>query len=239
MNKLSELRKDILAKGSPSKAKASQRFFKTGPGQYGEGDVFIGLTIPELRNILKNYRDMRLADLEKFLHSKEHEFRLAALLILTEQFPRCAESQKKKIYEMYLRNTKWINNWDLVDTSAAAIVGEYLQTKSVNPLLKLAKSKHLWERRIAMVAAFAYIRRGESKAALKIASLLINDTHDLMHKAVGWMLREIGKRASIRDEIEFLERHAATMPRTALRYAIERFTPEKKTYYMNKKLVQK
>ncbi|MBI5793609.1 DNA alkylation repair protein [Candidatus Uhrbacteria bacterium] len=238
MSRLAHLKKEILAKGSPAKAKASARFFKTGKGQYGEGDVFVGLTVPELRTITKNYRDAPLRELTLLLRCREHEFRLAALIILAEQFERAAEAEQKKIYEMYLANTKWINNWDLVDSSAPNIVGAYLHTRAKTPLFTLAKSPSLWERRIAMVATYAFIQKGEAETALRVAEILIHDTHDLMHKAVGWMLREVGKKSSLKAELQFLDTHAATMPRTALRYAIERLSPAQRAMYMKKALIR-
>ncbi len=234
MSRLPILRKEILAKGTPARARSSARFFKTGKGQYGEGDVFVGLTVPELRAITKNYRDVPLSELKLLLHSREHEFRLAALLILVDQFARAPASEQKKICDLYLANTKWINNWDLVDVSAPNIVGAYLEAKSKAPLFVLTKSASLWERRIAMVATLAFIQKGESDTALRIATMLINDTHDLIHKAGGGMRREVGKKASLRALLQFLDRHAATMPRTALRYAIERLSPAQRTRYMKK-----
>jgi 3-methyladenine DNA glycosylase AlkD len=229
-----KLQKELREAGSPEKAKISSRFFKTGPGHYGEGDVFLGVTVPETRKIIKNYLNLSIEDLEKLLHSKEHEFRYASLLIAVYQFEQGNATAQKKLYDFYLRNTKHINNWDLVDTSAEYIVGEYLENRSKAPLIKLAKSASLWERRIAIIATFAYIKKGESKITLEIAEILLHDKHDLIQKAVGWMLREVGKRASMKDEITFLDKYAKTMPRTMLRYAIERFSPELRYKYMVK-----
>ncbi len=207
---------------TPERAAASMRFFKTGPGQYGEGDIFSGLSVPQIRSVVKTFQELPLAETEKLLHSPIHEERLTALLIWVAQFKK---GNQKQIVELYLKNTTFINNWDLVDSSAAYIVGPYFH-KDTSPLYKLAQSKNLWERRIAMIATFHFIRQGDSTDALKIAEILLSDLHDLMHKAVGWMLREIGKNCSREVLEEFLRKHYQKLPRIALRYAIERF-PEK------------
>jgi len=234
LSNLSFLKNELRALGNPKKAGNSTRFFKTGKGQYGEDDVFIGVTMPEQRKIAKLFFDVSLDDLEKLLQSKEHEFRMTVLIILVDQFKKGNEETRKKIYELYLRNTKWINNWDLVDSSAEYIVGGWLEDKKekMQVLKKLAKSKILWERRIAMLATFAYIKKGNCEEALQIAELLLKDTHDLIHKAVGWMLREVGKRCSLEQEENFLKKHCQQMPRTMLRYAIEHFPVEKRKAYL-------
>lgn len=202
----------------------SQRFFKTGPGQYGEGDQFLGLTVPMLRAMAKRYSQLGLVEAGKLLLSVWHEARLLALLIMVEQYARGDAAQQTAIYKLYLASTARINNWDLVDASAAYIVGPHLQQQSRAPLLRLARSDDVWQRRIAVLATFHYIKQGEFAETLRIAELLLNDEHDLIHKALGWMLREIGKRNQSVAEA-FLDAHAAQMPRTMLRYAIERFTP--------------
>lgn len=225
----------LTALGSTKKAKASAWFFKTGPGQYGEGDVFVGVTVPEQRLVAKKFSDLPLGEVEKLLHSKEHEFRLTALLVLIQQFKRGDEKVRSRIYKIYLQNTKWINNWDLVDLSAPNIVGTYLRDHPRGILLKLAKSKSLWEKRIAILSTFAFIVEGEASDTLKIAKLLLKDENDLIHKAVGWMLREVGKRCGEIEELAFLDRYYKVMPRTMLRYAIERFTPEQKAKFMKRK----
>lgn len=207
---------------TPERAAASMRFFKTGPGQYGEGDIFIGLSVPQIRSVVKTFQELSLTETEKLLHSPIHEERLTALLIWVGQFKK---GSQKEIVELYLKNTAYINNWDLVDTSAAQIIGSYFY-KNPSLLSELARSKSLWERRIAMIATFYFIRLGEPTETFKIAKILLSDSHDLMHKAIGWMLREVGKNCSKEILEDFLRENYLALPRTALRYAIERF-PEK------------
>ena len=213
-------------------AEHSGRFFKTAKGQYGEGDLFLGIRVPVLRKQVALFRDMSLEDCLELLKSRYHEERLFALLLLVDKFSRGTESEQKRIYDAYLGHTRFINNWDLVDSSAHLIVGEYLKTRNTRPLSTLAKSASLWERRIAMIATFCFIRNGEFVEALKIATLLLNDEHDLIHKAVGWMLREIGNRDK-QTEVDFLQQHYRTMPRTMLRYAIEKFPETQRRGYLN------
>lgn len=196
------------------------RFFKTGPGQYGEGDQFLGLRVPQIRQVVREFRELELAEAIELLRSKWHEARLLALLIMVERYKRGDERQRREIYRQYLRHTARINNWDLVDASAPHLVGAHLLERSRAPLTKLARSRSLWERRIAMIATQHFIRNGEVDETLRIAALLVNDGHDLIHKAVGWMLRESGDRDLVALR-SFLGEHAATMPRTMLRYAIE------------------
>jgi 3-methyladenine DNA glycosylase AlkD len=229
-----EIQKDLILLGNDEKAKNSARFFKSGVGQYGEGDVFIGVTIPEQRKIAKKYKDLKLSDVLVLLRSKEHEFRMTALLILVEQFENGDQKQREKIYNTYLSNTKWINNWDLVDASAAYIVGEWLEDKKdkMRILEELAESKDLWEKRIAMVATFTYIKNGSSKEAFKIAKILLEDKHDLIQKAVGWMLREVGKRCSRELMEEFIQLNYSKMSRTTLRYSIEHLTIDRRKIYL-------
>jgi len=217
---------------NPAKAKILSGFFKTGKGHYGEGDVFLGLTVPVTRACAKRFRDLPLKETLKVLRVNEHEARLFALLILVDQFRRGDEKTRREIYDAYLANTRWINNWDLVDLSAEHIVGGYLDERPKTILTKLAKSRSLWERRIAILATFHFIKQGDCNETLKIANLLLHDTHDLIHKAVGWMLREVGKRCGIEKEEAFLKRHASHMPRTTLRYAIERFPETKRQRYL-------
>lgn len=216
---------------NPADAQFLQRFFKTGEGQYGAGDIFIGLRVPTTRKVVKQFRDLPLKEIEILLESPIHEHRLAALIIMTEQAKRADQLRKKALYDLYLRRTDRINNWDLVDTSCRDVVGGYLIDKPRDTLYALARSKDLWERRIAMVSTWQFIRVGQLEDTFAIAELLLSDTHDLIHKAVGWMLREAGKKdqAALKD---FLDVHAATMPRTALRYALERLHPADKAYYM-------
>ncbi|MDP2855847.1 MAG: DNA alkylation repair protein [bacterium] len=232
---LNQLRKELCAKANPKKAKILQGFFKTGKGEYGEGDVFIGLVVPETRKIAKKYQTLSLADIKKLLKSKIHEERLLALFILTEQFSKAQEEEKQKIFKFYLSQTKNINNWDLVDLSADKIVGAHLKEKNKNILYQLAKSKNIWERRIAILATFYFIKQGQFKETLKIAEILLSDQQDLIQKAAGWMLREVGKCCGEKIEEEFLKKHCRKMPRTMLRYAIERFPENKRKKYLQAK----
>jgi len=229
---LQNLRKEIADHRDPEKAKILQRFFKTGPGEYAEGDVFLGIVVPQQRKIARQYAALNIGDAEALFHSKIHEERLIALLILVQRFKKADPATREAIYRLYLRNTNYINNWDLVDLTADHIVGAFLNSKPRNILNKLAKSKNLWERRIAILATFHYIKQGESAQTLKIASLLLHDEHDLIHKAVGWMLREVGKRCSQEEEEQFLKEHYRMMPRTMLRYAIERFPEQLRLRYL-------
>ena len=223
--------KDLKRKGTAKRAKASAWFFKTGEGQYGAGDQFIGITVPEQRRLAKKYRDLTLPEIEGMLKSKIHEHRLTALFILVGQYQKAKE--KKPLVAFYLKNLKFVNNWDLVDSSAPYILGDYLLDKNKDQLYTLAKSKDLWERRVAMIACGGFIRKNKFEDALKIAEILKDDKEDLIQKAVGWMLREVGNR-DLKVEEKFLDKHYQMMPRTMLRYAIEKFTPKKKAWYMGK-----
>ncbi len=229
---LNQLKKELAAKANSKKAKILQGFFKTGKGEYGEGDIFMGVVVPETRKIALKFRNLPLADIKKLLNSKIHEERLLALFILVEQFSRAEENERKKIYNFYLSQTKNINNWDLVDLSADKIVGAHLEKKNKQILYQLAKSKNVWERRIAVLATFHFVKNGQYRENFKIAELLISDCHDLIHKAVGWMLREVGKRCGEKIEEEFLIKYYRQMPRTMLRYAIERFPEVKRKKYL-------
>jgi len=217
---LSLLIEEINSFANPEKAKILQRFFKTGKGEYAEGDIFLGLVVPVQRKIAHQFSDITLNDVSKLLTSQAHEHRLIALFILIDKLKRGDETVKKSIFDIYMSNTQYINNWDLIDLSAPSIVGEYLKSRHYTTLYTFAKSNSLWKKRIAMLASFAEIKDGRFNRALDIAEILINDSHDLIHKAVGWMLREIGKRGGLKEEELFLDKHAATMPRTMLRYAI-------------------
>jgi len=224
---------DLQKLADKEKATFLLRFFKTGKGQYGEGDIFLGITVPAQRTVAKKYTILPFSDVEALLHSKFHEHRLTALLILCEQFVKADEKVKKQIVDVYLSNTKYINNWDLVDLSSHEIIGTYLfeNPKERKLLLKLAQSKSLWEKRISMVACYALLRHNEFSETFSVAETLLHDEHDLIHKAVGWMLRELGKRDQNAEE-EFLLKHYKTMPRTMLRYAIEKFPQEKRKFYL-------
>ncbi len=219
--------------GNAQDAAFLQRFFKTGEGQYGAGDKFIGVRVPDTRKVCRLFQDLSLVEIEKLLESPVHEHRLGAVIIMAEQAKRSRDpAHKKALYDLYLRRTDRINNWDIVDVSCRDVVGGYLQDKSRAPLYKLAKSRNIWERRIAIISTWQFIRTGDLNDTFKIAEILLTDTHDLIHKAVGWMLREAGKkdRAAL---LAFLDKHAAVMPRTALRYAIEHLPPEQKSHYMS------
>ena len=229
--KTQEITKRLKALGNKEHAAVSQRFFKTGPGEYGEGDIFLGIKVPVLRKLAKEHIDLSLGDIKKIIRSKFHEERLLSLLIMVAQFTKGDQNKKKSIYQLYLKSTKFINNWDLVDTSAHYIVGPYLKDKSRAPLFKLAKSKNLWERRIAIMSTFHFIKNDEFTDTLKIAKILLQDPEDMIHKAVGWMLREIGKR-DLKEEEAFLKPHYREMPRTMLRYAIEKFPEPKRKRYL-------
>jgi 3-methyladenine DNA glycosylase AlkD len=227
------LLKELSSLGDSEKAKTLQRFFKTGPGEYGEGDVFLGVVVPNQRRVARKFRDLPLAEVRALLTSVVHEHRLTALLILIEQFQKSGPEVQKTLVEFYLENTKSINNWDLVDLSAPKILGVYLLGRDRSILERLAKSESLWEKRIAILATYAFIKENQFQDTLKLAKTLLQDPHDLIHKAVGWMLREVGKRDQASEE-RFLDRHAGEMPRTMLRYAIERFGEEKRRFYLSK-----
>ncbi|MCL5774981.1 MAG: DNA alkylation repair protein [Patescibacteria group bacterium] len=232
---LAKLKTDLRQASSPAKAKVLQSFFKTGKGEYGEGDIFLGITVPRQRALAKKYEtELSANDLEKLLKSKIHEERLVGILILVAKFQKGEENEKGEVFRFYLKHTRNINNWDLVDLSAPNIVGEYLLTKDRETLYQLAGSHNLWEKRIAILSTFAFIKRGQSRDALAISQILFNDSHDLIHKAVGWMLREVGKRCDQKILTDFLDKHATIMPRTMLRYAIERLPEKTKKNYLKR-----
>lgn len=227
---MSKITKELKKKVNPLKAKILTRFFKTGKGEYGEGDLFLGITVPEVRNIALEYIDTSLAEIEKLLKNKYHEIRLAGLLLLVIKYKKGNEKEKinppshkvtaRQVFDLYLKNTKYINNWDLVDLTAPNIIGDYLLFRKRNILYKLARSKSLWERRIAIVATLAFIRQKQYLDTFQLCEILLNDSEDLIHKSCGWMLREVGKRDKTNLDT-FLYKHASVMPRTMLRYAIE------------------
>lgn len=259
---LKKLHADVSKLSDPEKAKLLAGFFKTGKGQYGEGDVFCGISVSVSRKIALKYQDLSLEDVSQLLTSKLHEERLIALLILIAKYSHAAKASRdnpkgdarlqKEIFDFYLTHMKYINNWDLVDLSADKIVGEFLWNychPGLDPgsikkdsrfrgndrkeiLTRLARSTNLWERRIAMVSTFAYIKKGIYEMTFLIADILLQDTHDLIQKAVGWMLREVGKRISVQVLEEYLKTRYKIMPRTALRYAIERFPEDKRKKYL-------
>ena len=221
----------LIRAGDPARGIFLRRFFKTGPGQYGEGDRFLGVTMPQIRALASFCKAMTLREIERLLESAWHEARMLAVVVLAARFPHADPREQRAIYRLYLRRTDRINNWDLVDVTAPTIVGGYLLQRSPAPLRRLARSKHLWERRIAIIATLTFIRHGRFDTTFELAAVLLDDPHDLMHKAVGWALREAGKRDE-RALRRFLDRHAAAMPRTALRYAIERLPPRVRADYM-------
>jgi 3-methyladenine DNA glycosylase AlkD len=229
-----EIQSRLRALGNPENAKALRWFFKTGPGQYGEGDKFAGVKVPTIRELAKEYRTLSLADAESLLHSPIHEERLLSLVILVLRAAKADEKVRKAIFDLYLANTNWINNWDLVDLSAPQLVGAYLEGRSRKVLYRLARSKSLWERRISVLATFHFVRQGDYGDTLAIAELLLRDRDDLIHKAVGWMLREVGKRDIMALE-GFLQKHSPIMPRTMLRYAIEKFPEATRQTFLQKK----
>lgn len=229
---VTQLKIDLKKLGSKKKAEASAWFFKTGKGQYGFGDKFIGVSVPNQRFVARKFNNLEFVDIEKLLKSPIHEERLVALLILVDQFKKADDKKRSEIYKFYLKNINRVNNWDLVDLSAPNIVGVYLIDKPKTVLYKMAKSKNLWGRRIAAVSTLAFIQKGNSEETFKISLLLLNDKEDLIHKVVGWMLREVGKRIS-RDKLkDFLKVHYKQMPRTMLRYAIEHFGEDLRQKYL-------
>ena len=233
---LDELRKELRARADPGKAKILQRFFKTGPGEYGEGDIFLGLVASKIRALSKKYSCLDISDAEILLSSRIHEERLCALLIFVLKFENGDGPERAKIYRRYLKNTGHINSWDLVDLTADRIVGAFLEDRDKSVLYKLAGSENMWERRIAILSTFHFIKNGMHAQTFAVAGILIDDEHDLIHKAVGWMLREVGKRINIDTEERFLKRHYKKMPRTMLRYAIERFPETRRRAYLKGKI---
>jgi len=246
--KAAAVRRELRAEASPARAVAVARFFKTGVGEYGEGDRFLGVTVPTQRTIARRFRDLPLEEADALLQSPIHEHRSTALLILVGQFTRHADVRlRERIFRLYMKRLRFINNWDLVDVSAAPIVGGWLAStralasrkarlagrdRKRDLLARLARSRNVWSRRVAMIATLHFTVRGDHREAIRVATQLVNDEHDLIHKAVGWMLREVGKRASLEALRRFLRQHSATMPRTALRYAIERLPPAERTRWM-------
>ncbi|UCE96804.1 MAG: DNA alkylation repair protein [Candidatus Bathyarchaeota archaeon] len=231
---LEHIKRDLSQLRDANRAKKLAGFFKTGKGQYGEGDIFLGIPVPEQRKVAKKYIDLSLYDLQELLNSKIHEHRFTALVILISKYRKAKESGKEEIFSFYLKNIENINNWDLIDLSAPRIVGDYLVDKDRSLLYKLAKSNSLWERRISVLSTFTFIDRNDFEDALNISELLLRDKHDLIHKAVGWALREIGKRDQNVEE-RFLVEYCLQMPRTMLRYAIERFDEKKRKFYLTKR----
>lgn len=226
-----QILKELKQLGDPNRAQHSQRFFKTGKGEYGEGDVFLGIKVPIQRALAKRFKHASREDALELLHSEYHEARLTALFLLVHLFDSGDSEGRARIYSDYLKNVTYINNWDLVDSSALQIVGHQLYDKDRSHLKTLAESQDLWERRIAIIATYYFIRQYDFQDTLGIAAILLNDSQDLIHKAVGWMLREVGNR-SRPTELKFLNEHYKAMPRTMLRYAIEKFPEELRQGYL-------
>ena len=229
--RVTELRMKIKSLASPDISKTMQWFFKTGKGDYGEGDIFVGLKVPTQRKLAREFNHLKLSELKILLGSKVHEERLISLFILVDKYEKGDDRDKDQIFSFYLKNIKRINNWDLVDLSAPKIIGKHLLKKDRSILFNFALSKNLWERRIAILSTFEFVRNNDFETTLKIAETLLNDKHDLIHKAVGWMLREVGKR-DLTIEENFLKLHYKKMPRTMLRYSIEKFPESKRKKYL-------
>jgi len=229
---IGKLKKDLQVLADPEKAKILSRFFKTGKGEYGEGTIFLGIVVPVLRKIAKRYNTLSFAELQGLLNSNIFEYRLVALLVLVGQYQKRG-SKRKRVVSFYLKNAKRVNSWGLVDISAPKILGDYLLDKDRRVLYRLVRSKNLWERRIAVLSTFAFIREGQFDDALKISEILLTDDHDLIHKAVGWMLREVSKK-DLSVLREFLDQHASMMPRTMLRYSIEKLPERQRKSYLGK-----
>lgn len=230
------LKERLEQEADKEKVEILQKFFKTGRGEYGEGDVFLGIPVPRIRKIAKEFKDIKLEEVQEYLNSEIHEERLVALLILVDKLKKADESEKEKTFNFYLRNAarNRINNWDLVDLSCRFIVGEFLLDKERSILYRLA-SGNLWERRIAIISTYAFIRKNQFQDTIKISELLLEDKHDLIHKSVGWMLREVGKK-DVRVLEVFLNKNYKKMPRTMLRYAIEKFSESKRKAYLEGKI---
>lgn len=226
------IRAALRSHADVSHAETMQRYFKTGPGEYGEGDRFLGVRVPHVRRIARQFRAITLEEVSLLLTSPIHEERLLALVILTLKYPKENPDEQTAIYQLYLDHLTYINNWDLVDISAMYIIGAHLFKRSRDPLYPLAKSDNLWHRRVSIMSTFHFIRKGEFDETLKIAGILVSDSEDLIHKAVGWMLREVGNRDQAVEE-DFLKKHFRQMPRTMLRYAIEKFPEALRKQYLS------
>ncbi|WP_020404033.1 DNA alkylation repair protein [Gracilimonas tropica] len=227
-----QLIRELQKYADPEKAKHSARFFRAGPGEYGEGDKFLGIKVPPQRKVAKKFQDMELDEVAKLLHNKYHEVRLTAAYLLVYKVEKRDQQTLEAVVKCYLKNLEGINNWDLVDSSCHKILGPYFEDKERNLLYDFARSEDLWKKRIAMISCYHFIRNNDFEDALNIAEILVNDDHDLIHKAVGWMLREIGNW-DLEAEESFLKKHYQTMPRTMLRYAIEKFDEPLRLKYLH------
>lgn len=234
MDTFEDVKKALYALANEEKRNILQRFFKTGEGEYGAGDIFLGIPVPETRKVAKSYQHIPLTDVETLLQSKEHECRLCALEILIFRYKNKRSQEQEAVFNMYMKNLQYVNNWDLVDLSAPKIVGAYLEKRDRSMLYKLAESDTLWKRRVSVITTLAFVRNNDLKDAFALCEILLNDKEDLMRKAVGWVLRETGKKD---EELlkAFLTDNISKLSRTSLRYAIERFTPEERSYFMNLK----
>jgi len=232
MSVVENIKKELRKVASPKKAKASAWFFKTGLGEYGYGDKFIGVTVPDQRKIAKQFSDIEYSDIKILLDSEIHEERLTALFILVKRFEKADTLERERIFNFYMLNIKRVNNWDLVDSSAHKIIGEFIKDKKITLLLDLAKSENLWKRRIAIISTFAFLSMGDSKPTYLVADLLLSDREDLIQKAVGWVLREAGKKVSEQELKNYLKANYKKMGRTALRYSIEKFSPQARLEYL-------
>jgi len=233
ISRLAKLKKELYNLADPRRARISRRFFKTGKGEYGEGDIFLGIKVPQQRKIAIKYGNLDFNEIGKLLKDKIHECRFIALIILIKKYQNADWKGKKGIFNFYLRNSKRINNWDLIDISAPKIVGDYLLNKDKKILYRLARSKNLWQRRIAVLSTFSFIKNKQFKDVFRIIEILLDDQHDLIHKATGWMLREVGNMDLDQEEI-FLKKHSSHLARTTLRYAIEKFNEKKRKKYLKK-----
>ncbi len=232
--KASSISSQLLQHSSLAKQETMKRFFKTEKGGYAENDFFLGITVPEVRKIAKYNNYISLEEIIILLKSKIHEERLISLYFLIQKYNSGDSSLKETIFNIYISNTKHINNWDLIDTSCEHIVGDFLKDKPKNVLFDFARSQSIWEKRIAIVSTFYFIKQKEHKLTFKIADILISDNHDLIHKAVGWMIREVGKKCGEDYLIKYLDKNSAKMSRTTLRYSIEKLDEQKRLYYLNK-----
>ncbi len=239
MHNATDLQDELAKYASDADAVFLQRFFKTGKGQYGEGDQFIGVRVPMTRKVCRQFKDLPLSEVQKLFDSPIHEHRLAAVILLANKYPKADKADQETIYDMYLANVRKgrINNWDLVDVSAEHVIGAHEFNTGRVILFELARSKDVWQKRVAIMSAFYFIKRGDVSTTLELAEILLHDPHDLIQKAVGWQLREVGKRVDQKLLLDFLDKHAATMPRTTLRYAIEHLDQKAKQYYMSLKQI--
>lgn len=231
---LKELSKELDKNSNPEKAKILQGFFKTGKGEYGEGQIFLGIDTPTKRKIAKQYSDLNLIEIKKLLESNIHDKKFIALIILEDRYKKGDEKIKKDVFDFYLKNIEYINNWDLIDISCYKIIGDYIIDKKRDILYDLIKSKNLWKKRIAVISCYAFIKKNDFKDIIKISEKLLEDKHDLIHKAIGWMLREVGNRNK-NILIKFLNKNYNKMPRTMLRYSIEKFPEKERKKWLNKK----